>query len=614
MSYTLGLDLGTTYTAAAVCRDGHCEISSLGNRSAVIPSVVHLGPDGTTMVGEAAQRRLTIDPSRVAREFKRRIGDPTPLLVGGSPIAAEALTARLAKAAVATVSEREGVSPRAITVTHPAAWGPFKLDLLRQAMRMADLTDVRYLSEPEAAAWEYAATRPLEPGGTIAVYDLGGGTFDATLLRAGENGFSVLGEPEGIERFGGIDIDQAVFAFVVAALDGAVEALDPDDPQALSGLARMRADCVEAKEALSSDHEAAVPVMLPTVQTEVRITRSELEGLIRPVMGDTVAAMRRALQSAGVSTAELSAVLLVGGSSRIPLVGEVVSEMLGRPVTVDAHPKHLVAMGAARHADADGVLASLARPRSTGSARSTPAPAPVVVPVVDVPPVAEALPAAPPAAPLTTPLATPPAAPLATPRQAAPAPPPPAPTPSTALPPVTPAPTQAPKAAPVPVAPTGVTPEGHHGESSRGNKRLGLIAGAAAAVVAIVIAAVVLLGGGNDGGGDAAGGGDGCPSSGPFVCITEVSAASGGGLVAGFRPVEVTPGADGTTLVFFLADVISTNHGVSVVSNGAPLSWSSTDPFRGWTDDELATRSVVCAGVVANGAFLQGSGNCANLP
>ena len=137
----------------------------------------------------------------------RLIGDPTPLLVGGSPIAAEALTARLAKAAVATVSEREGVSPRAITVTHPAAWGPFKLDLLRQAMRMADLTDVRYLSEPEAAAWEYAATRPLEPGGTIAVYALGGGTFDATLLRAGENRFSVLGEPEAIERFGGPGFD-----------------------------------------------------------------------------------------------------------------------------------------------------------------------------------------------------------------------------------------------------------------------------------------------------------------------------------------------------------------------------------------------------------------------
>jgi actin-like ATPase involved in cell morphogenesis len=558
------------------------------------------------MVGEAAQRRLSNDPSRVAREFKRRIGDPTPLLVGGSPVAAEALTARLAKAVVATVAEREGSMPERITVTHPAAWGPFKLDLLQHAMRMADLRDVTFVSEPEAAAWEYAATRPLADGATIAVYDLGGGTFDATLLSVGEDGFAVLGEPEGIDRFGGIDIDQAVFAFVVEALDGAVEALDPDDPVALSGLMRLRADCVEAKEALSSDHEAAVPVVLPNVQTEVRITRPELEAMIRPVMGDTVSAMRRALQSAGTSASELSAVLLVGGSSRIPLVGEVVSELLGRPVAVDAHPKHLVAMGAARHAAAGGHLGALVRRQTAAPSLIEPAPvepapvepAPVEpvrvepIPVARVEPVpVEPVPIEPVAA---VPVAAVPVAPAPLPRTE-----PVAEQPAENAPPSS-------YSAP-PARPAG----------GGGAKRLGLIGGAVVAVVAAIVAAVVLLGGsGGDGdagtgGGDAA---DACPSSGPFVCITEVSAASGGGLEAAFRPIEVTPGSGGTQLVFFLADVISTNHGASVVTSGAPLPWNSTDPFQGWTDSELATRSVVCAGVVSNGNFIQGSGNCANLP
>lgn len=571
MSYTLGLDLGTTYTAAAVCQNGHCEISPLGNRSAVIPSVVHLGADGSVLVGEAAQRRLTIDPSRVAREFKRRIGDPTPLLLGGSPIAAEALTARLARAVVATVAERQGRRPDRITVTHPAAWGPFKCDLLRQSMRMADLTDVGFLSEPEAAAWEYAATRPVAAGATIAVYDLGGGTFDATLLRAGSDGFSVLGEPEGIERFGGIDIDQAVFGFVVEALDGAVESLDPDDPLALSGLARLRAECVEAKEALSSDHEAAIPVVLPTAQTEVRITRSELEALIRPVMGDTVAAMRRALQSAHVTADDLSAVLLVGGSSRIPLVGEVVAQMLGRPVAVDAHPKHLVAMGAARHADAGGRL-DLVSPAAAPVRMESPAPTqPISV-----------APVAPPPTPA-------PDMPTSKPAQTAPAP-------------TTPAPAAPERPAVPPTDPVAVA-----GVAKGGGRRIGLLVATAVAVVAAVIAGVVLLGGDNDANAE-------CPSSGPFVCITGVSTGSGGGVVATFRPVGVTPGVDGATLVFFLADVLSDDHGLSVVNNGAPLSWSSTDPFSGWTDATLSSRSVVCAGVVRDNGFVQGSGNCSNLP
>src|SRR5690606_29001795 len=179
-----------------------------------------------------------------------------------------------------------------------------------------------------------------EEGAVVAVYDLGGGTFDAAVLRKEpDGGFTILGSPEGIERLGGIDIDAALFARVTEAVGDAYENLDPDDPQALAAVSRLRIDCTQAKEGLSLDNEIRVPVLLPTVQSEVRVTRSELEEMIRPTLAETVTALERALRSASLTPDQVDHVLLVGGSSRIPLVSELVSSGLGRPVAVDAHPK-----------------------------------------------------------------------------------------------------------------------------------------------------------------------------------------------------------------------------------------------------------------------------------
>ena len=353
MSYHLGVDLGTTYTAVAAHHDARSEIVGLGTRAASVPTVVFLRDDHVVLTGEAANRRAVAEPGRVAREFKRRLGDPTPILLGGTPYSPEALMAELLRSVVATVAERHGGHPCAITLTHPANWGPYKLDLLGQTVRLAGLSDVGTLSEPEAAAIHYASTARVEAGEVVAVYDLGGGTFDAAVLRKTATGFEILGAPEGIDRLGGVDFDQAVFGFVARALDGALDALDHDDPATLAALARLRQECVEAKEALSGDSQATVPVLLPGVQTEVRITRAEFESMVRPTLGETIRALHRALDGAGVAPEEVTAVLLVGGSSRIPLVAELVETELGRPVAVDVHPKHAVALGAALHA-ADG--------------------------------------------------------------------------------------------------------------------------------------------------------------------------------------------------------------------------------------------------------------------
>ncbi|MBO3741319.1 Hsp70 family protein [Actinoplanes flavus] len=376
--YALGIDLGTTYTAAAVWRSGHAEIVSLGSRSAAVPSVVLLRADETILTGEIASRRGLTEPHRVAREFKRRLGDPTPILLGGAPYSAESLMARMLRAVIDEVSSREGGEPNAICVSHPANWGPYKIDLLYQVLRLAGIErPVQLITEPHAAAVFYARQQRLEPDATVAVYDLGGGTFDAAVLRKTPDGFDLIGKPEGIERLGGIDFDAAIFAHVAGSLDGALDDLDGEDPAVTAAVARLREECVQAKEALSVDTDVTIPVLLPALTTEVRLTRAELEAMVRPVLSGPTEALRRAVRSAGIEPADLHSVLLVGGSSRIPLVAQMVGAEFGRPVAVDAHPKHAVALGAAWHAGASIaeaqtalVLPEAVDPWATGAAEA----------------------------------------------------------------------------------------------------------------------------------------------------------------------------------------------------------------------------------------------------
>ncbi|MGH3998616.1 MAG: Hsp70 family protein, partial [Pseudonocardiaceae bacterium] len=352
MSYWLGIDLGTTFTAAAICRQEAGrrplpEVIPLGTRSAAVSSVVYLDKDGQVVVGEAAERRAVTDSDRVVREFKRRIGDEVPMVIGGVPHSASEIAAMVVRWVVDRVADREGESARGITVTHPASWGTYKTQIMADALRAADLAEITFRTEPEAAAASYSMQERVATGSTIAVYDLGGGTFDAAVVRkTGAGTFSVLGLPEGIERLGGVDFDDAIFGHVVAKVPALGE-LDPEAPATLAATARLRRECTEAKEALSADTEVTISVLFPGIQSQVRLVRSELEDLIHPQVAQTVEALRRALRSAAVGPEELDAVLLVGGSSRIPLVAQLVSAELGRPVAVDADPTAAIALGAA---------------------------------------------------------------------------------------------------------------------------------------------------------------------------------------------------------------------------------------------------------------------------
>src|SRR5882757_8484082 len=336
---------------------------TLGDRSVVAPAVVYLRDDGELVTGDAAGRRAVSSPDRVGREFKRRLGDPTPVMLGGEPHAVTGLLGSLLRDVIRKVTETEGVPPERVVLTHPANWGPFRRGLFEEVPNLAGLSDVTLVTEPEAAAAHYAASRELADGQVVAVYDLGGGTFDVTVLRKRSGGIDILGVPEGIERLGGIDFDEAVLNHVDNSSNGALRELDTRDPRVMVALARLRQDCVLAKESLSTDTGTVVPVFLPGRHFEVPITRAEFENLVRAQVESTVGALSRTLRSAQVGAAELSAVLLVGGSSRIPLVARMVSEELGRPTVVDTHPKYAVALGAASHlGPATAVSAS---PRST---------------------------------------------------------------------------------------------------------------------------------------------------------------------------------------------------------------------------------------------------------
>jgi actin-like ATPase involved in cell morphogenesis len=388
VSYSLGVDLGTTFVAAATATATRVTMFKLGDRSVMIPATVYLREDGALVTGEAASLAAVSNPDRINSELKRRLGNPTPVELGGQPYNVTALLGALLQDVIQKVIDTEGDPPERLMLTHPASWGPFRRALFEEVPQFAGLDNAPTVAEPEAVVAHYATSQTLADGATLAVYDLGGGTFDATILRTRPGGIEILGIPEGIEGLGGVDFDEAILSYVDYVADGALSGLDLRDPQAGTALSRLRQHCALAKEALSAQSETVIPVSLPGQQFEVRFTRSTFEEMVRGPIESTIRALTRTLESAQVEPAELSAVLLVGGSSRIPMIARMVSAELGRPTVVDKNPQCAVALGAATlaanaPASAAGTVFSTRFQRSVAVSPvpSAPIPADVVTPL-----------------------------------------------------------------------------------------------------------------------------------------------------------------------------------------------------------------------------------------
>ena len=359
-AYVVGVDVGTTFTAAGIGTrlGGSYEATPLplGTRTGSMPSVAFLPATGDALFGDDAEAHAYTEPDRVVREYIARVGDYVPIVVGERTVSAEEITAATVRHAVQVAAHQEGAPAEMVVVTHPASWGTYKRHALSKALTDGGVEDVTLLSEPVAAAMRIAAHEDIEPGQVVAVYDLGGRSFDAAVLRRTADGFDVLGPPTGIAELGGVDFDQAVFDHLRVGVR--LPAPDPSDPELLAAMGRIRLACVEAKETLSGDTAATIPVVLPAGRTRVRLTRGEFEGMIWDALASTVTCLAEAIESAGVAESDVAAILLVGGSSRIPLAAQLISERFASPLLIDRDPKATVALGAARHGA--GLLAASA--------------------------------------------------------------------------------------------------------------------------------------------------------------------------------------------------------------------------------------------------------------
>jgi len=399
VSAVLAIDFGTSFTVAAVSADGATSLVEL-HGAPRLPSMVLLTDEGGFLVGAAAENEAALRPAMLERAPKQRLGEDEVLLGGRWVRPVDMVAAVLREVREEAERRLGGGAPGEVRLTHPASWGERRRSALVAAAEQAGLGPVRLLSEPEAAAL-FFADRGLKGGEFVAVYDLGGGTFDCVVLQRTGGGFAPAGPPGGRDGLGGEVFDQRVFEHLGHMLDrddpGVWERLTTSEERPWRyARADFRADVRRAKELLSRYPASSVYVRHP-VDRELRLRRTEFEELISEDVDASVRIMADTLAAASLRPEELAGLYVTGGSSRIPLVTNRVRAAFGRVDTVD-DPKTIVALGALR---LDTMLTgkTTATHEVPAHLRAAPAPAP---------PPAVASPAAPAAAPAPAPEPPPP--------------------------------------------------------------------------------------------------------------------------------------------------------------------------------------------------------------
>ena len=359
MSHVVGIDLGTTNSLVAYVKDGVPEVIRDEQGDALLPSVVSVGDAGTIHVGREAERRLLTEAQRTAYSVKRFMGrgredvqheaEHFPFRVSGEAggvvriglgdkeytppeISAFVLRElkRRAEAFFAQQGEFDNEVDRAV-ITVPAYFNDAQRTATRDAGRIAGLEVLRIINEPTAASLAYGLDK--KHSGLIAVYDLGGGTFDISILRVEDGVFQVL-STNGDTHLGGDDIDVLLIDTVLAEDDAPVASgRTPEQLQAI------RKAVIQAKWDLSDREE--------TTLNGKRFTRARFEQLIAPVVERTLGPVRQALADAALEPSQIDEVVLVGGSTRIPMVRRKVAELFGKTPHSELNPDEVVALGAA---------------------------------------------------------------------------------------------------------------------------------------------------------------------------------------------------------------------------------------------------------------------------
>lgn len=346
--WTLAIDFGTTYTCAVMSFGDQTEVV-LVNGDQRMPSAVLSDPNGNLVVGKLAELQAVSAPDRLERNPKRRLGDGI-FLLGGEPVQViKAVAEVLRTVADEATRSQGGELPKHLRLTHPARWAVdgVYVRTLAEAVALARLPDPSFVSEPVAAA-RYFARGDVEVGSQVAVYDLGGGTFDTSVLRRTSDGFELMGRPGGIPDLGGEDFDDAVYQFLGSQLpeEEWTRIARGDGHEARRLRLELRHQARETKEALSVRPEWSFPAPAP-LQGTLRITREEFEDLIGDRLEETLDELQHTIDAAGTTVDAISGIYLAGGSSRIPLVQRMVAERFGPKVQMLDEPKTVVARGAA---------------------------------------------------------------------------------------------------------------------------------------------------------------------------------------------------------------------------------------------------------------------------
>lgn len=371
----LAIDLGTSYTVAAIRRGARSpEVLEVGGERRM-PSTVIVADDGELVVGRAAEDLASARPGDALRAPKRRLGDPSPAVLGGRPFAVVDLVAAMLRAVTDEAAHHGVGAPTSVRLTHPASWTTPRLDQLVRAAGRAGVTDPVLVPEPLAAAVEHGIDTDLPTGTHVAVYDLGGGTFDTTILRVGGDAPVAVGRPGGDASLGGELFDELLVNVVGERLEPGVwdELQASDELSWRRAAAALRMEVRRAKEALTQAPVAELLLPLPAGLVHLRITRDDLDAVVGPYVDESVRVLLDSVRAAGVDVASLGAVYLVGGASRMPLVTRRLTEALGDvPVLRRGDPKAVVALGAARAAF-DVARPPVTRPAGPASAPTSPA-------------------------------------------------------------------------------------------------------------------------------------------------------------------------------------------------------------------------------------------------
>lgn len=335
MAYAVGIDLGTTNSVVSVYRRGVAETLKVEGRS-TLPSVISFRPDGSLLVGQAAKSRMLLDPESTVASAKRFMGDHNKLYsVGGRQFTPVDIASLVLKKLVDEASEALGQTVHDVVITVPAYFTETQREDTRKAGKKAGLNVLRLAPEPTAAAVAYGLDKGKDQ--TIMVYDLGGGTFDVSILEIRGNRFEVKAVG-GNSQLGGDDFDQAIMSWAMGEFKKktGIDLLLTKGREVIIARQRLKEASETAKIELSqSEHAMIVVPECMGHQLEIEITLDRYNSLIEPILNKTVELIKSVLKDARLSAADIDRVILVGGSTKNRKVREIVAREIKEPFIAD---------------------------------------------------------------------------------------------------------------------------------------------------------------------------------------------------------------------------------------------------------------------------------------